>query len=233
MARSSDIQNRICESILNKVQSGDMEPGSRLVERELAESLGVSRIPVREALTRLVAQGLLTGGRNGQGVWVREYTSEDIRQLYYFRGVVEGGIVRLAAQRGESDDLSAASICCDRMESMIEQDDFVQWTDMDYKYHISLAQSGGNERLRNTVEMLLSESHYLFYRHAAPQKGSKPSKKVLDEKKRVLGEHRDLLNLILQGKADFAETRVRETMAESAERICRIVIASEVESAVR
>lgn len=233
MARSSVIHEKIYQAIIKKVLSGDIPPGSRLVERNLADELGVSRIPVREVLTRLIAQGLLTGGRDGQGAWIREYTSDEIRQLYFFRGVIESAILRLAAQVGKSDDLSTASIYCDQMEAMINQADFSRWSDLDYSFHMCLARVGGNVRLISALEMLLSESHYLFYRHAAHQAVLKLSKDALAHKKRVLREHRKLVKLVSQGDADAAEAMVRKVMAESADRICRAIIADEVHGTIK
>lgn len=228
MARSSVVQKSIYDSVLKKVLSGTIPPGSRLVERDLAEELGVSRIPIREVLTRLIAQGLLTGGKDGQGVWVREYTSDEIRQLCFFRGVIEGGIVRLAAQSARSDALATAGMYCDQMETLIEQNDFTSWSELDYKFHMCLANVGGNERLINTIKMILSESHYLFYRHSAQQALLKPEKIILIHKKRVMEEHRQLLKLILNGEGDAAETMVRNIMIEAANSICRAVIAGEI-----
>jgi len=228
MARSSDLHDSIYASVVKKVISGEIAPGSRLVERDLAKELGVSRIPIREVLTRLIAQGLLTGGTHGRGVWLRQYSSDEIRELYFFRGVIEGGIVRLAAQTARSDKLQTASIYCDQMESIIDQSELKNWSDLDYKFHVSLAQVGGNQRLISAVEMLLSECHYLFYRHSAHQTMLKSSKHLLTHKKRVLDEHRKLLKLISQGNGDAAEAMVRKVMIESADRVCRAIIANDV-----
>lgn len=231
MARSSVLHDNIYASVVEKIVSGTLAPGSRLVERDIAKELGVSRIPIREVLTRLTAQGLLIGGSHGQGVWLRQYSSDEIKELYFFRGVIEGGSVRLAAQTARSDKLQTAAIYCDQMESIIEQSELSNWSDLDYKFHVSLAQVGGNQRLINVVEMLLSECHYLFYRHAAHQLILKSPDQLLTRKKKVLEEHRKLLKLIVQGDGDAAEAMVRRVMIESADRICRAVIANEMNGA--
>ena len=230
MPRSSVLQDNIYAKVVKKVLSGKIEPGTRLVERDLAAELGVSRIPVREVLTKLIAQGLLTGGTNGRGVWLRNYTSEEIKELFFFRGVIEGGIVRLAAQTARSDKLATSSMYCDQMESIIEENDLKNWSALDFKFHVSLAQIGGNQRLINAVEMLLSESHYLFYRHSAHQAQLKLSKDALTHKKRVLGEHRKLIQLISEGNGDAAESMVRTVMEESADRVCRAIIANDLKA---
>ena len=84
MARPSVVQEKVYNEIVKTILSGNIAPGTRLIERDLASDLGVSRVPVRAALAKLVSQGLLIGGQNGQGVWVRQYSASEIQDLYYY-----------------------------------------------------------------------------------------------------------------------------------------------------
>ena len=88
--------NAIYDRVVDMIFCGRFAPGAKLVEEELAAALGVSRVPVRETLAKLVGQGLLGGGGKGQGV-AREYTVEEVRQ-YEYREALEGR--RAAAERG-------------------------------------------------------------------------------------------------------------------------------------
>lgn len=85
------------EQILN----GELAPGERLLELSLVERLGVSRTPIRAALTRLAEEGLLEEMRGG-GYAVREFTVRDIEDAIESRGSLEGMAARLAAERGVS-----------------------------------------------------------------------------------------------------------------------------------
>ena len=66
-------------------QSGDVEPGGRVVETQLAARLGVSRIPVREVLGRLRGQGLLVSDGKGRGMRLRRYSLDDLAHVYEYR----------------------------------------------------------------------------------------------------------------------------------------------------
>ena len=89
---------RVTKQLRDDIIDGVRRPGSRLVERELAAELGVSRLPVREALKALIAEGLVTQGPRSWAV-VREFTPTDIADLDEVRSALEVFTFRLAAQR--------------------------------------------------------------------------------------------------------------------------------------
>ena len=117
--KSGDVYDRLSDLIF----SGEYEMGSSLAERNLATRLGVSRIPVREMLVRLVAQGTLEGGGRGEGVRMRRYTADEIRQLYDYRAIIEGGVARSAAMSASQADILRLSIICEEMENVLEDAD--------------------------------------------------------------------------------------------------------------
>lgn len=78
------------------ISSGHVQPGARVVETQLAARLGVSRIPVREALGRLRGQGLLVSDGHGRGMRLRQYSLDDITNFYDYREMLEGGAARAA-----------------------------------------------------------------------------------------------------------------------------------------
>ena len=90
--------------ILEAVDLGDLKPGQRLVETELAERLGVSRTPVREALQRLETQGVVT--RDGRSLRVATLDHDQLGELYEVRGVVEGLAARLAARHAAPEEIA-------------------------------------------------------------------------------------------------------------------------------
>ena len=92
------------ERLLNAIDSGELAPGSRLLEAQLAERLGVSRTPVREALRRLEAQGLVTHEPH-RGVVVAELDYDQLGELYAVREVLEGTAARLAARHASPEEV--------------------------------------------------------------------------------------------------------------------------------
>jgi DNA-binding GntR family transcriptional regulator len=100
--------------ILSAIESGQLNPGNRLRETELAERLGLSRTPVREALKQLQAEGLVEHKpHQGAVVAVLDYSA--IVELYFLREVLEGAAARLAALHASPTEIEI-------MQSMVETD---------------------------------------------------------------------------------------------------------------
>ncbi len=89
--------------MLDAIEAGTYQPGHRLVESELAEQLGVSRTPVREALQRLETQGMLT--RDGRSLIVASLDHNQLAELYAVRGELEGLAARLAARHATEEEV--------------------------------------------------------------------------------------------------------------------------------
>lgn len=100
--------------ILEAVDRGELAPGQRLVETDIAERLGVSRTPVREALQRLEAHGVVT--RSGRSLMVAELDHNQLGELYEVRSVVEGLAARLSARHAapEEIDVLQAMVAADK-----------------------------------------------------------------------------------------------------------------------
>ncbi len=89
---------RIEQALREDIAAGALEPGERLDEVKLTERFGVSRTPVREALTRLTAQGVLAPGEK-RGVRVAEYSREELAQMFEAMHEIESACARIASQR--------------------------------------------------------------------------------------------------------------------------------------
>jgi GntR family transcriptional regulator of vanillate catabolism len=93
------------------IVSGELKPGSRIPERELAERLGVSRTPVKLALSNLEAEGLVSGATNRSYV-VSAFNEEDILSAFEVRGALEGLAAKAATERGLSEEVLASLRAC-------------------------------------------------------------------------------------------------------------------------
>lgn len=99
--------------ILEAIEAGDYKPGDRLVESELAERLGVSRTPVREALQRLETQSMLT--RDGRSLIVATLDHNQLAELYAVRTELEGLAARLAARHATDEEIRV-------LQTMVRED---------------------------------------------------------------------------------------------------------------
>lgn len=102
----SSLAHDVTVRLRAEILSGTRPPGSRLVERELAESYGVSRVPVREAIQQLRRDGLVDLSSTRRAA-VREHTPDEIEELYVLREVLEGAAARLAAMKRTDKQISA------------------------------------------------------------------------------------------------------------------------------
>ena len=98
-------QDEVLAAVRERIISGYYSPGDPLAERALAEELGVSRLPIREALSKLERDGLVVV-RPTRGAWVCEYNASNIDSLYQVREAIEGMAARLAAERMRPDELA-------------------------------------------------------------------------------------------------------------------------------
>ncbi len=90
--------------ILDAIEAGEFGPGARLVESELAERIGMSRTPVREALQRLETQGMLA--RDGRSLMVASLDHTELAELYTVRAELEGLAARLAARHATDEEIA-------------------------------------------------------------------------------------------------------------------------------
>jgi DNA-binding GntR family transcriptional regulator len=99
----------IAVSLRKMIATGELADGARLVERELAERYAVSRIPMREAIQRLAAEGLVDLYKN-RGATVRTLTLGDIEEIYSLRTLLEGDAIQRAVERMDPETLARAEL---------------------------------------------------------------------------------------------------------------------------
>lgn len=138
------------ERLLEMISVGSLPPGSRLHQGRLAEQLEVSRTPVREALLRLEREGLVYS-LPGRGMFVREVSPEDVREVYEVREVLEPFAARLACQRASARDLSALESIQRRHERSYPQDLRVAFRS-NMELHTGLARACGNRLVLRFLE---------------------------------------------------------------------------------
>jgi len=131
------------------ILSGQFKPGERLVEREVAERLGLSRSPVREAFRRLEQERLVTVNR--QGVVVQGLDPVEVEELYQVRQHLESLVARLAARRFSSEDRPRLEAILSQMTAAIAANDQACLVAESIRFHRTIAEIAGNRRLARLV----------------------------------------------------------------------------------
>jgi 2-methylcitrate dehydratase PrpD/DNA-binding GntR family transcriptional regulator len=179
------------ERLKAAILSGELQPGQPLVEMALAEWIGVSRTPIREALRRLQQDGLIV--RNDRGMTVRERSPEEILDIYDTRLVLEAMAGRVAADRRTAYDLRAMRLWLERGDQ-VSPDDRAGMVEANLAFHTAIWRASHNESLTDLLDRLnLHLSRYPGTTLAAPGRWSE-----------ARGEHQALVNAIEARDAEGA-----------------------------
>ncbi|WP_298261771.1 GntR family transcriptional regulator [uncultured Litoreibacter sp.] len=139
------------ERLREMVFSGDLPPDSNHYEADLADQLGMSRTPVREAALTMQAQGLVEV-QPRRGVRILPISSEDMADIYDVLCELESLAAQRAAEIGYAkEDLQVAQDCIDEMDAALSKQDRNLWAKADDRFHTELVRLGGNKRVVEVV----------------------------------------------------------------------------------
>ncbi len=149
------------EKIRGQILDGKLRPGERLVEDRLSAELGVSRVPVREALRELSAEGLVRIERN-RGASVTEVTPEMVAELVEVRALLEGLNARLAAHRHDPEIVAELRDVLKRGNEAAEAGSSAQLARLNAEFHERLAQASRNSVLSDVMRGLRERTSLAF-----------------------------------------------------------------------
>ncbi|SNT31357.1 GntR family transcriptional regulator [Tropicimonas sediminicola] len=194
---------RAVEQLRDLIFSGVLAGGSNHLETELAEMLGMSRTPVREAAVLLEAQGLLEL-QPRRGVRIQPVSVDDMREIYEVLTELESLAAANAAAAGYSDaDLSGLDAAVTAMEESIEADDLETWAKADEMFHRELVRLGKNSRVVTIAAMMSDQvrraRQTTLHMRAMPSRSNEDHRAVLNairggdavEARRIHREHRE------------------------------------------
>lgn len=142
------------ELIRGAIVDGRLEPGRRLKEEDLAQQLGISRTPVRQALLLLASEGLVELAPN-RGATVRSLSSEELDDIYTLRALLEGHAARRAAERMESRALALLRRSCERFERLRLKEDIAGLVKENLWFHNKILEVAGSDRLTGMVRQVI------------------------------------------------------------------------------
>lgn len=206
----------IFERLRRLILDGEYSPDERLVEGQLAQKLGVSRTPVRQALTMLEAEGLVKISPN-RGATVCSFGIDEVWDIYDLRAVLEGHSARRAANRIQKQELDELrSIVAEMSRSVpgrfADHEEGIRWlVARNQEFHGTIVEASRNRRLatliRRTVEIPLMFKAFFWY--------------TPDERAISNHYHRQILHALEQGDAERAEIVMREHVYEGRDFVIR------------
>jgi len=181
--------------IRKKILSNQLPPNTRLKEDEWAKKIGVSRMAVREALTRLLGEDLVILGERG-GYYIKPLLASDVHDIRELREVLELGAVRLAFKKMNKEQFANLEKICDDFTGMVQKGYFNGALEADMKFHETLVEYSGNTKLQQVYR----SSHIPLFH----QKLGK-TQITMDDYEQTDAEHRQIVKALKEKKLSLAE----------------------------
>jgi len=206
------MQEIVYDTIRDAILGGRYRPGQRLVADELAKEIGVSRMPVREALHRLEATGLVTLTPH-RGAVVNELSESEIIEIYHIRAVLDGLATRLAAPHLAKPDYDRLNAILDEMAAAAKLKDLDRVLRVNRDFHQCIWQAAHAPRLHSLLENLYDASQR--FRHI--------SILLPGRLEQLTQEHRRIAQALARGDVEKAERFAIEHHEGTALRLLRAV----------
>lgn len=200
------LRDIVCEAMRQAMVDGVFHPGERLMEIQLAEDLGVSRTPVREAIRKLELEGFVVIIPR-RGTYVADISIRDINEVYEIRIALDVLAAGLAAARISSEDFIKLNEYLHEIEECIENNHTDKLVELDVAFHDVLYHASNNKRLVGIISNLREQMTRIRTR----------SMNYRDRRHETFQEHRKLVAAIADKNVEEAKRIAREHL-ENAER---------------
>jgi phosphonate utilization transcriptional regulator len=167
LLQQQSLTTLVQREIERRITAGELAPGAKLNEAELAAAMGISRGPVREAFRALEQAGLVQTEKN-RGVFVRQVSLEEANEIYEVRAALEGQMGRLAAKRITAAQIERLRGIVKRMHAVGRKRDPDAYFALNLEFHEALAEASGNRALAANYRRVVNELN--LYRREAIQR---------------------------------------------------------------
>ena len=191
------LRDMVFDVLMSAIMQGQLSPGERLLEVQLADEMGVSRTPVREAIRRLELEGFVVMVPR-KGAYVAGLSINDVEEVYEIRTVLETLAVRLAAQRMQPADYAQLDDLSEKMRATWQEGNVDNWVSLDASFHELLYKFSRNERLVAMMNNIMEQlSRYRIISLAN-----------VEVRHHSLSEHQELIEALKRRDSEAAATAV-------------------------
>ncbi|NOD97817.1 FCD domain-containing protein [Ruegeria sp. HKCCD6228] len=183
----------IANDLRERILSGELAEGETIRQEALAEEYDVSRMPIREALKRLNAEGLVQWANN-RGGSVTKHSLDEIGEIFDLRILIEVDLFRRAIPNMGPREFARCDEILRQMEASYDENDVGKWGILNYQYHSALYAASQRKLTNELLDRVNLQSDRYVRMHLSVMKQREPAKK----------EHRDLLRLAQEGNVDKA-----------------------------
>lgn len=201
------MKQEVYNYLLQAIMEGRLEPGRQLDEKEISESLGVSRTPLREAINRLAQEGIVEEIPY-RGNFVRKFSTREVVDLYEVRTTLEMMAIRQAVERMSEEESARIASLVEQTAEAERLGDLEAYGRLDKQFHELIARCSGNQMLMQLLGSMSAQINIV--RHMANGSG-KTAKKAQFDRERILAavQSRDA-----EAAALFMEEHIRHVMEE-------------------
>lgn len=189
--------------IKQQIAAGQLNPGDRIVETKLAQELGISQTPVREAIRRLQGEGIITVVPN-KGPMVCTLDKKDVFEIYSVRSMLEGLAIRLAVQNASDDELDELERFYHKMKDKLQDETVTYLLDDSLHIHETIMGLSRHSRLIATYQSISFQIH-LVNRMLGTKK----------TKQNEVLQHGELIEALRRREPDAAELTMRKHIYRS------------------
>ena len=210
--RFRSLRRLLTEELKEAILAGKLAPGERLSEEKLASSLKVGRVPLREALRRLEAEGYITF-LSHDDIMVSKPTIEDVRDYYSIASVLEGLATRLAVERAQPEELSRLRELHQLLKEAYKKKDPELYFEANSSFHRFIAEIARNERLQRLIDQMRHEI----------QKTRILSLHLPERLDYSMQEHDQILDAFLKRNPELAEATVIKHLQNQMEALVKVL----------
>ena len=196
-------EEMVADTLRDAILDGELAPGEKLDQSDLADSLRVSRTPVRSALQMLAKEGFVQVTPH-RGAVVAQLSAEEVEELYFIRGVLEGAAASLAASQlddGHVDELKTL------LEQMAAADGRDQWMELNTRFHVTLYRIAAGPRLLSMIRRLQRLARPYSREHVGTAEHREAAGRL----------HKRILEACVSGNPKLAETATKRHLKAVAE----------------
>lgn len=210
------LRDVVVDNIRQAIISGEFPAGMRLMELQLAEEMGVSRTPVREAIRKMELEGLVVMIHR-RGAYVADISIKDINEVYEIRTALDVLAAGLAAERIDDDEIKQMKELLEADKPLVAAKDYPKIIENDTAFHDVIYKASRNKRCMNIISNLREQITAIRGR-SMPYPGRLET---------MLKEHENIYEAIAQRSVDKAQKAVRTHMENAERTLLKVIEANE------
>jgi DNA-binding GntR family transcriptional regulator len=208
------LRETIAHTVRVSIVKGQLKPGEKLSEPIIAEQLGVSRTPIREAFFKLESEGLVAVLPR-RGAIVSEISVINAKELYIVRSVLEGLAMKICSKNITDESLDKLKDINDKLFKSIKEgnNNFEEIVELNDKFHDIIICSAGNDILSQTIDLMRKRITRYYFIYLS----------VVDHTKISVEEHEEIIKVLSRKDSEGSERIMRKHIENGGKRVCEYI----------